>query len=70
MSDIYIWEKPSTLKRDKPNASSERRLQKDYDRKDSDAKKKKPGHDPHESWRQNELTDGKTVRRKVTLTLT
>jgi hypothetical protein len=41
MSDIYTWERQSTFKRNKPNASSDRTVQKGYDRKNSDVKKKK-----------------------------
>jgi hypothetical protein len=52
-------ERPNIFIRDKPIFSSERMLQRDYDRKGSVGKKKISGRESQGAWRQDELIGGK-----------
>jgi hypothetical protein len=59
MCDTYAWQRPSLFVRDKAILPSESMLYKDYDSKDSVAKRKDSGREPQGAWCQDELIDGK-----------
>jgi hypothetical protein len=52
------WRGPAAIVNDRPILSSEKLLQKDYDRKVS-VKRKIADHDSQGAWRQDELISGK-----------